>query len=85
MKASFNGTVYLHEMIAERQREVAVSLKALHMMQEHHGNKYFSFRCVKPAEEAEWYAKAEKLVPQIELEEPLDPMRGVEFPFAENH
>lgn len=65
MKAEFDGTVYLHPMIAERQREIAVSLKALHMMQEHHGNRYFSFKCVSHEEEREWYAKAEKLVPPV--------------------
>lgn len=54
-----------HRMIAERQREIAVSLKALHMMQEHHGNRYFSFLCVRPEEERDWYAKAEKLIPQV--------------------
>jgi hypothetical protein len=53
-------------MIAERQREIAVSMKALHMMQEHHGNRYLSFKCVSSAEEAEWYTKAEKLIPQVE-------------------
>ncbi len=68
LRCVFNGKVYLHPMIAERQREVAVSLKALHMMQEHHSNKYFSFKCVSHAEEAEWYAKAERLVPQCEME-----------------
>jgi hypothetical protein len=53
-------------MIAERQREIAVSLKALHMMQEHYGNRYFSFKCVRSDEESEWYAKAEKLIPSVE-------------------
>lgn len=67
MKAEFNGKIYPHEMIAERQREVAVSLKALQMMQEHHGNKYFSFKCVKASEEAEWYAKAEQILPAVKM------------------
>lgn len=67
MKAEFDGTVYLHEMIAERQREVAVSIKALRMMQEHHKNQYFSFRCVTHAEEAEWLLKAEQIVPPVQI------------------
>lgn len=54
-------------MIAERQREVAVSCKALRMMQEHHGNPFFSFKCVSPAEEQEWYARAEKIIPPVAL------------------
>lgn len=53
-------------MIAERQREIAVSMKALHMMQEHYGNRYFSFKTVGRDEQAEWYAKAEKLIPPVE-------------------
>lgn len=53
-------------MIADRQREVAVSLKALHMMQEHHGNRCLSFKCVPETEERQWYALAEKLIPQVE-------------------
>jgi len=61
----FNGKIYPHPMIAERQREVAVSSKALRMMQEHHGNSCFSFRCVSREEEAEWYAKAEAIVPAV--------------------
>lgn len=44
----FNGKVYPHPMIAERQREVWVSITALRMMQEHHGNRYFSFKCASP-------------------------------------
>ena len=65
MKAEFNGRVYPHEMIAERQREVWVSITALRMMQEHHGNPYFSFKCVSPAEETEWYRKAEAITPPV--------------------
>lgn len=52
-------------MIAERQREIAVSLKALRMMQEHHGNRLISLRDVGTAESAEWYAKAERLIPPV--------------------
>jgi hypothetical protein len=55
-------------MIAERQREVAVSIKALRLMQEHYGNPYFSFRGTSSAEEAEWYAKAEKLIAPLDAE-----------------
>jgi hypothetical protein len=65
MRTEFNGKIYEHETIAERQREVAVSLTALHMMQEHHGNRFFSFKCVSRAEESEWYEKAERLVPAV--------------------
>lgn len=50
-------------MIAERQREIAVGLKALRMMQEHHGNRFLSFQCVSRAEEAEWRRKAEEIIP----------------------
>lgn len=57
------------QMIAQRQREIAVSLKALHLMQEHYGNRFISLRDVGSAEEAEWYAKAEKLIP-LTLEQP---------------
>jgi hypothetical protein len=66
--AQFNGKTYPMVEIAERQREVAVSLKALHLMQEHHGNKYLSFQCVNSAEEAEWYAKAELLVEPVTVD-----------------
>lgn len=52
-------------MIAERQREVLVSITALRMMQEHYGNPYFSFKCVREAEEQEWRAKAEARVPPL--------------------
>jgi len=52
-------------MIAERQREVAVSIKALRLMQEYHGNQYLSFKCVRPEEEARWRAMAEQLIPQV--------------------
>lgn len=52
-------------MIAERQREVAVSVTALRMMQEHYGNRYFSFKCISPEEEREWYRKAEQIVPLV--------------------
>ena len=67
-KATFQGKTYLHPMIAERQREVAVSIKALRMMQEHHGNPYFCFKCVPLAEEKEWHAKAEEIVPPVIVE-----------------
>ena len=66
-KAEFNGKVYLHPMIAERQREVRVSITALQMMQKHHGNKYFSFDCVHKDEENEWYRKAEQIVPSVNM------------------
>jgi hypothetical protein len=52
-------------MIAERQREIAVSVTALRMLQAHYGNPYFSFKSVTPAEEQEWMAKAEAIVPPI--------------------
>lgn len=54
-------------MIDERQREIAVSIKALRLMQEHYGNRYLSFKCVREAEERDWYAKAEKMVPPLPL------------------
>ena len=63
--AEFNGKAYPHPMIAERQREVAVSIKALRLMQEHHGNPYFSFHCVSKDEEAEFRRKAEAIVPTV--------------------
>jgi hypothetical protein len=66
-QAEFNGKVYLHPMIAERQREVAVSVTALRMMQKHHANDYFSFKCVSREEEAEWYRKAEAVTPPVTL------------------
>jgi hypothetical protein len=66
-KAEFNGEVYLHPMIAERQREVCVSITALQMMQKHHNNEYFSFDCVRQCEENEWYVKAEQIVPHIKM------------------
>jgi hypothetical protein len=53
-------------MMAERHREVTVALTALTMMQEHYGNKCLSFRGMHPDEEAEWYAKAEKLIPPLD-------------------
>lgn len=53
-------------MIARRHREVLVSLKALTMMQEHYRNDKLSFLCLRKEEEAEWYAKAEKIVPPVE-------------------
>lgn len=65
MQAEFNGKVYPHRMIADRQREVAVSITALQMMQKHHGNKYFSFKCVREDEEREWYRKAEDIIPAV--------------------
>ena len=52
-------------MIAERQREIAVSIKALRLMQEHYGNPYFSFRGTTYAEEQEWRAKADAITPPI--------------------
>lgn len=68
MKAEFNGKIYLHETIAQRQREVAVSITALRMMQQYHDNPYFSFKCVSRDEEADWYRKAEAVVPQVKDE-----------------
>lgn len=65
MQASFNGKTYLHEMIAERQREVAVSITALRLMQEYHRNPYFSFKCVSPNEEEKWYRDAEMVTPAV--------------------
>lgn len=50
-------------MIAERQREVAVGIKALNLMQEHYNNRYLSFKCVSREEERDWYAKAEMTIP----------------------
>ncbi len=47
-------------MIAERNFKFRVSMEALRMLQEHYGNKYFSFGCVTEAEAAMWHAKAEK-------------------------
>ncbi len=47
-------------MIAERNFKFRVSMEALRMLQEHYGNKYFSFACVSDREGAEWMAKAEK-------------------------
>lgn len=66
MKAKLYDREYPHIMIAERQREFAVSIRALRMMQEHYGNPYFSFKCITPAEESDWRAKAEAEVPQVE-------------------
>ena len=60
-------------MIAERQREIAVSLKALQLMQGHYNNRFISLRDVGSAEEREWYAKAEKLIPPVELTSPKQP------------
>jgi hypothetical protein len=71
MQAEFNGKIYPHEMIAERQREVWVSITALRMMQKHHHNDYFSFKCVSHDEEAEWYRKADAIVPPVTREEKL--------------
>lgn len=68
MNAEFNGKVYTHPMIAERQREVWVSVTALQMMQAYHCNQYFSFRCVPPAEAAEWLRKADALAPPVRIE-----------------
>ena len=56
-----------NHMIAERQREIAVSITALRMMQKDHGNRYFSFKCVSPEEETEWYRKAEEIVPPVNV------------------
>lgn len=50
-------------MIAERQREIAVSCTALYAMQAHHGNPYFSFRTISSAEQAHWINQAEIIVP----------------------
>ena len=61
----FNGRTYPHIMIAERQREVYVAITALQMMQEHHGNKYLSFKCVRQDEEDEWLRKADAEVPKV--------------------
>ena len=66
MKAWFNGKEYCHEMVAQRQREFAVSIKAQTMMQEHYGNKYFTLKhSVSAAEADEWRAKAEAIVPPV--------------------
>lgn len=65
MKAIFNGSEYPHEMIARRQREVWVSITALRMMQEHHGNKYLSFQCCTSEEEQKWHGLAEALTPAV--------------------
>ena len=46
-------------MIAERDREIRVSIRALRMMQAHYGNPYFSFKCIPDAEVAEWMEKSE--------------------------
>lgn len=54
-------------MIAERHRQHSVAITALRLMQAHHGNPYFSFHCVSDAEAAEWYRKAEAIVPAIEV------------------
>lgn len=67
-KASFNGKTYMHPMIAETQRRVTVAITALRMMQEHHGNPYFCFKCVPIAEEKEWRAKAEEITPPVIIE-----------------
>jgi hypothetical protein len=56
-------------MIAERQREIAVSVTALRMLQAHYGNPYFSFKSVTSAEEQEWMAKAEAIVPPISADD----------------
>jgi len=66
MKTEFNGKVYPHPMMAERQREITVSITALRMMQKHYNNPYFSFKCVSCDEECEWYVKAEAVVPQVQ-------------------
>lgn len=65
MQAEFNGKTYLHEMIAERQREVAVSITALRLMQEYHRNPYFSFKCVRQTEEEKWHLDAEMITPPV--------------------
>jgi hypothetical protein len=49
-------------MIAERNRKFDVAMKALRMMQAHHGNPYFSFHCVSDAEAAVWHQKAEAII-----------------------
>ena len=48
-----------YRMIAERDREIRVSIRALRMMQAHYGNPYFSFKCIPDAEVAEWMEKSE--------------------------
>lgn len=63
--AEFNGKTYPNVMVAERQREIYVSVVALRMMQEHHGNRFLSFKCVRRDEEAEWYRKAEATTPAV--------------------
>lgn len=53
------------KMIDERQRRLAVSLKALELMQAYYKNRYFSFKMVSADEEARWYAQAEAIVPPL--------------------
>lgn len=72
MKASFNGREYLHEMIAERQREVLVSVTALRLMQEFYGNPYFSFRGCPDSEAEKWATDAEMIVPRVVYHVDLD-------------
>lgn len=60
-----HGVMTATAMIAARQRDIAVSIKALWLMQQHHGNSYFSFHCVSKEEEKRWYAEAEKLIPPM--------------------
>lgn len=67
-KAHFQGRTYLHPMIAETQRRVAVDCKALRLMQEHHDNPYFSFKCVNATEEKEWRAQAEAMIEPVIVE-----------------
>lgn len=57
---ALRGITAAIRMIAQRQREISVSLAALRMMQAHHGNRYFTFDCVSRAEAAEWRSRAEE-------------------------
>jgi len=45
-------------------------MKALHLMQEHHNNRYFSFHCISHEEQLRWYAEAEKLIPPLDNPSP---------------
>ncbi len=64
-KAEFNGRIYPSREIAERQREVFADVTALRLMQAHHKNQFFSFKCVTPAEEQKWRGIAATLVPVV--------------------
>ena len=52
-------------MIAQHNRQYAVAIKALQLMQEHHNNRYFSFHCVSHEEQLRWYDEAEKIVAPV--------------------